>query len=83
MRVLVLQISDIYLSSLIKQMLANTGKGYIHLLRPSPELWTFSLPHRTQILYMADIAFVMEGLGVRVGGRVVEAGQFFVGSFLV
>jgi tRNA (adenine57-N1/adenine58-N1)-methyltransferase len=48
--------------------------GYIHLLRPTPELWTLSLPHRTQILYMADIAFITMKLGVRVGGRVIEAG---------
>lgn len=48
--------------------------GYLHLLRPTPELWTLSLPHRTQILYMPDIAYITMRLGVRVGGRVIEAG---------
>lgn len=48
--------------------------GYIHLLRPTPELWTLSLPHRTQILYMTDIAYIIMRLGVRVGGKVIEAG---------
>ncbi|BEJ11218.1 hypothetical protein CspHIS471_0106400 [Cutaneotrichosporon sp. HIS471] len=48
--------------------------GYIHLLRPTPELWTLSLPHRTQILYMTDIAYIAMRLGVRVGGKVIEAG---------
>ena len=33
-----------------------------------------SLPHRTQILYMPDIAYIIMRLGVRVGGKVIEAG---------
>jgi tRNA (adenine57-N1/adenine58-N1)-methyltransferase len=48
--------------------------GYIYLLRPTPELWTLSLPHRTQILYTPDIAYITMRLGIRVGGRVIEAG---------
>nr|XP_019004544.1 tRNA (adenine-N(1)-)-methyltransferase catalytic subunit TRM61 [Kwoniella mangroviensis CBS 8507]OCF68005.1 tRNA (adenine-N(1)-)-methyltransferase catalytic subunit TRM61 [Kwoniella mangroviensis CBS 8507] len=48
--------------------------GYIHLLRPTPELWTLSLPHRTQILYLPDISYITMRLGVRVGGKVIEAG---------
>ncbi|KAK4688101.1 tRNA (adenine57-N1/adenine58-N1)-methyltransferase catalytic subunit, partial [Tremellales sp. Uapishka_1] len=48
--------------------------GYIYVLRPTPELWTLSLPHRTQILYMPDIAYITMQLGVRVGGTVLEAG---------
>ena len=48
--------------------------GYVHLLRPTPELWTLSLPHRTQILYATDIAFITSELSVRVGGTVLEAG---------
>ncbi|KAK8861271.1 hypothetical protein IAR55_002090 [Kwoniella newhampshirensis] len=48
--------------------------GYLHLLRPTPELWTLSLPHRTQILYLPDISYITMRLGVRVGGKVIEAG---------
>ncbi|WVW79848.1 hypothetical protein I302_101818 [Kwoniella bestiolae CBS 10118] len=48
--------------------------GYVHLLRPTPELWTLSLPHRTQILYLPDISYITMRLGVRVGGKVIEAG---------
>ena len=48
--------------------------GYIHILRPTPELWTLSLPHRTQILYLPDIAYITMKLGVRPGGTVIEAG---------
>ena len=32
------------------------SNGYVHLLRPTPELWTRVLTHRTQILYAADIS---------------------------
>lgn len=49
-------------------------KGYIYLLRPTPELWTKSLPHRTQILYQPDISYITMRLGVRAGGKVIEAG---------
>ncbi|WVQ77453.1 hypothetical protein IAR50_007139 [Cryptococcus sp. DSM 104548] len=48
--------------------------GYLHLLRPTPELWTLSLPHRTQILYLPDISYITMKLQVRVGGKVIEAG---------
>ncbi|WWD16829.1 hypothetical protein CI109_101261 [Kwoniella shandongensis] len=48
--------------------------GYLHLLRPTPELWTLSLPHRTQILYLPDISYITMKLAVRVGGKVIEAG---------
>lgn len=55
---------------------SSSGKGYIHVLRPTPELWTMALPHRTQILYLADIAFITSYLGIRRGSRVIEAGAF-------
>lgn len=44
------------------------------MLRPTPELWTRVLPHRTQILYMPDIAFILEMLEVGGGSVVVESG---------
>ncbi|KAK0202069.1 tRNA methyltransferase complex subunit Cpd1 [Desarmillaria ectypa] len=53
---------------------APSGKGFIHLLRPTPELWTMALPHRTQILYLADIAFITSQLNIQRGSRVIEAG---------
>jgi len=53
----------------------NSNRGFVHVLRPTPELWTLALPHRTQILYLADIAFVSAWLGIRPGSRVVEAGM--------
>ncbi|KAJ7256832.1 tRNA methyltransferase complex GCD14 subunit-domain-containing protein [Mycena haematopus] len=53
---------------------SRTGKGFIHVLRPTPELWTMALPHRTQILYIADISFIISYLDIRRGSRVIEAG---------
>ncbi|RPD77973.1 GCD14-domain-containing protein [Lentinus tigrinus ALCF2SS1-7] len=53
---------------------SRNGKGFFHLLRPTPELWTLALPHRTQILYLADIAFVVSWLNLRPGSKVIEAG---------
>ncbi|KAJ7034016.1 tRNA methyltransferase complex subunit Cpd1 [Mycena alexandri] len=53
---------------------SRTGRGFIHILRPTPELWTMALPHRTQILYIADISLVVSYLDIRRGSRVIEAG---------
>ncbi|KAF8955949.1 tRNA methyltransferase complex GCD14 subunit-domain-containing protein [Flammula alnicola] len=52
---------------------SRTGKGFIHILRPTPELWTLALPHRTQILYLADIAFITSYLNICQGSKVIEA----------
>ena len=54
---------------------SRTGKGFVHILRPTPELWTLALPHRTQILYLADIAFITSWLYIRPGSVVIEAGS--------
>ncbi|SCZ98275.1 BZ3500_MvSof-1268-A1-R1_Chr3-2g06265 [Microbotryum saponariae] len=43
------------------------GRGFVHLLRPTPELWTLALPHRTQILYLPDIAFITSFLDIKAG----------------
>ncbi|BBN13969.1 tRNA (adenine57-N1/adenine58-N1)-methyltransferase catalytic subunit [Marchantia polymorpha subsp. ruderalis] len=53
-----------------------TGKkgGFVHLLAPSPQLWTLVLTHRTQILYIMDISFVLAYLEVRPGCVVMESG---------
>ena len=54
---------------------SRNGKGFINVLRPTPELWTIALPHRTQILYLADIAFITSWLDIKRGSRVIEAGE--------
>uniref|UniRef100_A0A8C4R0D6 tRNA (adenine(58)-N(1))-methyltransferase n=1 Tax=Eptatretus burgeri TaxID=7764 RepID=A0A8C4R0D6_EPTBU len=51
-----------------------TKGGYVWILHPTPELWTRTLVHRTQILYAPDIAMVVTMLDVRPGSVVCEAG---------
>ncbi|KAG9143536.1 hypothetical protein Leryth_015954 [Lithospermum erythrorhizon] len=40
------------------KVFSNKGR-FVYLLAPTPELWTLVLSHRTQILYIADISFVV------------------------
>lgn len=49
-------------------------KGFVHILDMTPELWTQTLPHRTQILYTTDISFILLQLEIKSGSVVVEAG---------
>lgn len=42
-------------------------RGYAHVLHPTPELWTKTLPHRTQILYATDIAMILMNLELKPG----------------
>ncbi|SYW74780.1 related to GCD14 - translational repressor of GCN4 [Ustilago bromivora] len=56
------------------KMVSKNGRGYVYLLRPTPELWTLALPHRTQILYAPDMSFISMKLGMGPGSRVIEAG---------
>ena len=44
------------------------------VLRLTPELWTQCLKHRTQIIYMTDIAVITTLLRLRPGSVVAEAG---------
>ncbi|KAG2732358.1 hypothetical protein G9P44_004775 [Scheffersomyces stipitis] len=57
-----------------QQMAGARGYGFIHLLHPTPEMWTLSLPHRTQIVYTSDSSYIMQRLNVVAGTRVIEAG---------
>ncbi|KAG0287330.1 tRNA (adenine-N(1)-)-methyltransferase catalytic subunit trm61 [Linnemannia gamsii] len=53
---------------------SNTGRGFVFLLYPTPELWTLILPHRTQILYIADISLIMSYLDLKPGKVMIESG---------
>ncbi|XP_058750007.1 uncharacterized protein LOC131623024 [Vicia villosa] len=55
------------------KVFSNTG-GFVYLLAPTPELWTLVLSHRTQILYIADISFVVMYLEIVPGCVVLESG---------
>ncbi|GAA5963154.1 hypothetical protein JCM3765_003627 [Sporobolomyces pararoseus] len=53
---------------------SSNQRGFVYLLKPTPELWTLALPHRTQILYLPDIAFITSYLNILPGSKVIEAG---------
>lgn len=57
-----------------EQMGGSRGYGYIYLLAFTPELWTVSLPHRTQIVYTHDSSYIIQRLNIVSGSRVIEAG---------
>jgi len=52
----------------------DCSRGFVHILDMTPELWTLTLPHRTQILYGADISFILIQLQLKPGSIVIEAG---------
>ena len=51
----------------------NKG-GFEYLLAPTLELWTLVLSHKTQILYIADISFVIMYSEIVPGCLVLESG---------
>ncbi|KAE8717134.1 tRNA (adenine(58)-N(1))-methyltransferase catalytic subunit TRMT61A [Hibiscus syriacus] len=55
------------------KVFSNKG-GFVYILAPTPDLWTSVLSHRTQILYIADISFVVMYLEVVPGWLVLESG---------
>jgi tRNA (adenine57-N1/adenine58-N1)-methyltransferase len=56
------------------QITTPKDRGFVYLLQPTPELWTMSLPHRTQIVYTPDSSYILQRLNVCNGSRVIEAG---------
>lgn len=44
------------------------------MLQPTPELWTQTLPHRTQIIYTPDISMILFQLEIKPGSLVIESG---------
>ncbi|XP_038716684.1 tRNA (adenine(58)-N(1))-methyltransferase catalytic subunit TRMT61A isoform X2 [Tripterygium wilfordii] len=55
------------------KVFSNKG-GFVYLLAPTPELWTLVLSHRTQILYIADISFLIMYMEIVPGCLVLESG---------
>lgn len=49
--------------------------GFIHVLQPTPESWTTSLPHRTQVVYTPDYSYILHRIRARPGSRLIEAGS--------
>ncbi|KAL4772748.1 tRNA methyltransferase complex GCD14 subunit-domain-containing protein [Aspergillus nidulans var. acristatus] len=61
-------------SKLTREAPVAAASGFLHILCPTPELWTASLPHRTQVVYTPDYSYVLHRLGVRPGSTLIEAG---------
>lgn len=49
-------------------------RGWAYVLQPNPELWTQTLPHRTQIIYTPDISMILFQLEIKPGSVVIESG---------
>lgn len=52
----------------------QASSGFVHLLPPTPENWTSSLPHRTQVVYTPDYSYVLHRIRARPGSNLIEAG---------
>ena len=52
----------------------EASSGFIHVLPPTPETWTASLPHRTQVVYTPDYSYILQRIRARPGTRLIEAG---------
>lgn len=50
------------------------GYGFIYLLKPTPELWTRSLNHRTQVVHELDQSQIIFQLYIKPNDIVVESG---------
>jgi len=53
---------------------SRKGDSWMAMLRPTPELITQSVQHRTQIIYHADISLILTLLDARPGKIIVESG---------
>lgn len=54
--------------------LQAASTGFCHILPPTPESWTVSLPHRTQVVYTPDYSFILQKMRARPGCVLIEAG---------
>ncbi|KAM0721640.1 hypothetical protein Q7P37_002565 [Cladosporium fusiforme] len=52
----------------------EAGSGFMHILPPTPESWTYSLDHRTQVVYTPDYSYILQRMQVKPGNTIMEAG---------
>ena len=53
----------------------TASSGFLHVLPPTPENWTTSLPHRTQVVYTPDYSYILHRIRARPGSVLIEAGS--------
>lgn len=61
--------------NLICDFKVELSRGWCFVLQPTPELWTQTLPHRTQIIYTPDISMILFQLDIKPGSVVIESGS--------
>lgn len=52
----------------------KNGRGFVHVFRLTPELWTLNLRHRTQVIYHHDISLIIMMLDLKFNHVVIESG---------
>ncbi|XP_029056073.1 tRNA (adenine(58)-N(1))-methyltransferase catalytic subunit TRMT61A [Osmia bicornis bicornis] len=50
------------------------SRGWGYVLQPTPELWTLTVPHRTQIIYSPDISLIIYLMDLAPGSIIIETG---------
>ena len=50
------------------------SRGWAYVLQPTPELWTLTVPHRTQIIYSPDISLITYLMDLSPGSVIIETG---------
>lgn len=58
-----------------KTKTTTAKSGFVHILPPTPEIWTSSLPHRTQVVYTPDYSYILQRIRARPGSRLIESGS--------
>jgi tRNA (adenine57-N1/adenine58-N1)-methyltransferase len=58
----------------LKEAITDSS-GFLHVLPPTPENWTTSLPHRTQVVYTPDYSYILHRIRARPGTTLIEAGS--------
>ncbi|EGC29601.1 hypothetical protein DICPUDRAFT_42637 [Dictyostelium purpureum] len=53
---------------------SDNSNGFVHVVGMTPELWSITLDHRTQILFNLDISTIIFNLEIKNGSKVVESG---------
>lgn len=69
------QMNGAQADELAAQEAVTASSGFLHVLQPTPESWTYSLPHRTQVVYTPDYSYILHRIRVKPGSTIIEAGS--------